>query len=98
MNASGDNSFAKQGVFGDSIDSLMHVDNSEFSDIDEPIMTRARTRSRSTAREPSQPPIEIEVKQKKPRTRKKDVIKRRPAIKEEPLTDDEDDVYYNSFI
>lgn len=91
MNASGDNSFANQGVFGGSVDSLMQNENIEFSDIDEPIMTRARTRSQSRMKETSQPPVELEIKQKKGRP-KRVAASRRRALKEEPITDD--DIFY----
>lgn len=94
MNASGDNSFANQGVVGGSVDSLMHDENIEFSDIDEPVMTRARTRSQSRVKESSQPPVELENKQKKGRPRRVVAAKRRAAVKEEPITDDdEDDIF-----
>lgn len=84
MSASGDNELANQGG-----DALMHGGNVEFSDIEEPLeIERPRTRSQSRAKEPSQPPRDIEIKQKKGRPKKSAATKQRRRILE---TDDEED-------
>lgn len=92
--AGGDNSISNRGVY---VESLMHGDNIEFSDIDEPLLERPRTRSQSRAKEPSQPPMEIEqVVEKKKVARKQRLPKagpkrRRALVQEEQtLTDDEE--------
>jgi hypothetical protein len=88
--AGGDN--GNQGVY---VESLMHGENIEFSDIDEPLLERPRTRSQSRAKEPSQPPMEIEQVDKKKVSRKQRLPKagpkrRRAIVQEQTLTDDEE--------
>jgi hypothetical protein len=90
MNASGDNELLNRGG-----DSLMHGGNVEFSDIEieeRLVIEPVRTRSQSRAKEPSQPPSDIEkVEKKKGRPRKTAAVpKRRRRIVEES-DDDEDD-------
>lgn len=72
---------------------LMHENNNfEFSDIDEPRMTRARTRSQSRAKENSIPPTDepkpMALKRNKKTTKTERVRRRRP-LKEEPISDDD---------
>lgn len=85
MNASGDNELVNQGGGGDS---LMHGGNVEFSDIEEPLVIEpVRTRSQSRAKEPSQPPSDIEKKKKgRPKKSATQVKQHRRIIVE---TDDE---------
>jgi hypothetical protein len=91
--AGGDNSISNRGVY---VESLLHGDNIEFSDIDEPLLEQPRTRSQSRAKEPSQPPMEIEpvVEKKKvakkPRLPKTGPKRRRAIVHEQTLTDDEE--------
>jgi hypothetical protein len=80
------------------IDEPMQTDVYEFSDveIEEPIR-QSRTRSQSRMKETSVPPAEPEKKQprvrrtsKKPESETAPTkLRRRRAIKEEPITDDE---------
>lgn len=72
---------------------LMYENNNfEFSDIDEPRMTRARTRSQSRAKENSIPPTDepkpTALKRNKKTTKTERVRRRRP-LKEEPISDDD---------
>lgn len=72
---------------------LMHENNNfEFSDIDEPQMTRARTRSQSRAKENSVPPTDepkpMALRRGKKTTKTERVRRRRP-LKEEPISDDD---------
>lgn len=78
-------------------EALMHeIYSTEFSDIEEPIVNRARTRSQSRAKEGSIPPAQLVKEPKnKPlkRSRKKvtDKVSRRRKIREETDDDDDDD-------
>lgn len=85
MNASGDNELVNQGG-----DSLMHGGNVEFSDIEELLVIESvrTTRSQSRAKEPSQPPSDIEKKKGRPK-KTAAAPKRRRRIRE--IEDDEDD-------
>lgn len=69
-----------------------HNNNFEFSDTDEPRMTRARTRSQSRAKENSAPPAD-ELKptalKRSKKTTKTERVRRRRPLKEEPISDDD---------
>lgn len=92
MNASGDNELGNQGGVGDSV---MHGGNVEFSDIEidveiekRIVIEPVRTRSQSRAKEPSQPPSDIEMKKK--RGRPKGTAKNRRRIIESDEEEDDD--------
>jgi hypothetical protein len=75
-------------------DVLMHDDNAniEFSDIEEPLMTRT-TRSQSRAKENSVPPPTEDISKPLKRNRKKvtEKVPRRRRVKQEEVISDDDD-------
>ena len=72
---------------------LNHENNNfEFSDIDEPQMTRARTRSQSRAKENSVPPTnesQTTALKRSKKTTKTERVRRRRPLKQEPISDDD---------
>lgn len=94
LDAIGDNEFIEeqqqQVVQQQSIELNYEINNFEFSDSDEPRMTRSRTRSQSRAKEYSVPPTEEpKVTGLKRGKKAAKTDRRRKPLKEEPISDDD---------
>ena len=69
---------------------LMHENNNnfEFSDTDEPRMTRSQSRAKENSVPPTEEPKPTALKRSKKTTKTERVRRRRP-LKEEPISDDD---------